>query len=594
MVEPKLSSGSCENCGSYEIVAIGNAVDYPKNILNRKSGDISVCKLCENHVVVRNESLKKLLANLSDKNLIVAGAGSGKSFSFVKILKELPAGEKALVFTLINNLVDGLKKDLEPLKNSNIDVNTFHGFCKKVLYSIPHEELTEEFKYCPELPVLIEEDAKALGYSFDKDDFKKSFANLEIGETMFFYMDRANYYDAVGHDDCVYRVYKFYSESKERIPSYHLIIADEYQDFNLLESLFIEALSEKSRSLLIAGDDDQALYRFRYAKPDFIRSKWSDIDYKKFELPFCSRCTPVIVKATNDFIRVAKSLGLLEGRIPRSYYPYWPDKFSDHELYPNILVAYCSTPKTGNILVGEKIQELVRKEGIDGTESDIQFLVIGPSSMFDIRNLAAYLSSTLDPQVYSIEVPTKDHDVDSLLRYGRELILDDENSNLGWRIILHYSPLSSLPVIIRETYERKIPLVSLLPGEYVTFQINEARKELGNQNKESTQSDQKKIRVKLTSIYGSKGLSALHTFVIGMNNGSIPESLPVTDDDVCKFIVALTRAKRSCTLVSNKWFDKRDKSLHHDPSVFFSMLPEKYLLAEDYSIKAKKLVSSRH
>lgn len=52
----------------------------------------------------------------------------------------------------------------------------------------------------------------------------------------------------------------------------------------------IDTLAEKS-PILIAGDDDQALYSFRDASPDFIRRLAEQDDIERFDLPYCSRCT---------------------------------------------------------------------------------------------------------------------------------------------------------------------------------------------------------------------------------------------------------------------------------------------------------------
>ena len=59
--------------------------------------------------------------------------------------------------------------------------------------------------------------------------------------------------------------------------------------------------------VLIAGDDDQALYvNLKYASPDFIREIAADGTHETFELPFCSRCTEVVVAAVNEALSKAQ------------------------------------------------------------------------------------------------------------------------------------------------------------------------------------------------------------------------------------------------------------------------------------------------
>lgn len=58
----------------------------------------------------------------------------------------------------------------------------------------------------------------------------------------------------------------------------------------------------------------------------------------------------------------------------------------------------------------------------------------------------------------------------------------------------------------------------------------------------------------LTSFKGCKGLSAGHVFIVGANNGSIPaDPARVMDVEIGQFVVALTRTRKQCHIISNKW-----------------------------------------
>ena len=74
---------------------------------------------------------------------------------------------------------------------------------------------------------------------------------------------------------------------------------------------------------MISGDDDQALYFYlRNSDPKHIRDLFYDEDYKKFTLPYCTRCTEVIVNAFNDVVETAKSCSKLSERIDKPFnYP---------------------------------------------------------------------------------------------------------------------------------------------------------------------------------------------------------------------------------------------------------------------------------
>jgi superfamily I DNA/RNA helicase len=166
---------------------------------------------------------------------------------------------------------------------------------------------------------------------------------------------------AVSHIDSVYRVYSFFNDNQEQIPQFNIVIADEYQDFNKLEAGLIELFSKKNKTLL-AGDDDQALYGFREAKKDFIRNLHdNDNDFENLYLPFCSRCTPVVVEATNKVIEVAQTQGLLEGRISREFISYWPDKYKEHSIYPKLCIAKCSQLDTVGKYIQTKILRITQE-----------------------------------------------------------------------------------------------------------------------------------------------------------------------------------------------------------------------------------------
>ena len=65
-----------------------------------------------------------------------------------------------------------------------------------------------------------------------------------------------------------------------------------------------------------------------------------------------------------------------------------------------------------------------------------------------------------------------------------------------------------------------------------------------------------------TSLIGSKGLSAAYVFIVGFNNGFFPrDSKAITDDEVCKLLVALSRTRVECHVVScgrfgTNWLDE--------------------------------------
>ena len=52
--------------------------------------------------------------------------------------------------------------------------------------------------------------------------------------------------------------------------SFQYILIDEFQDINNIQFEIIKLLSSPNENLFVVGDDDQSIYGFRGANPDFI------------------------------------------------------------------------------------------------------------------------------------------------------------------------------------------------------------------------------------------------------------------------------------------------------------------------------------
>ena len=85
---------------------------------------------------------------------------------------------------------------------------------------------------------------------------------------------------------------------------YTEIIVDEFQDINRLDFEFMKLVAAKA-SLMVTGDDDQAIYGFRGCTPDYIidLEKHLRKEITSFELQINYRCPRNIVKHADQLIR---------------------------------------------------------------------------------------------------------------------------------------------------------------------------------------------------------------------------------------------------------------------------------------------------
>ena len=134
-----------------------------------------------NHELIRKQITDNILNDNSNKIIILAGPGTGKSHLFKLICeKNVSSGKKNnLVLTFINELVDDLSRDLYKLS----DVKTLHSFA---LGLIPGNK-----KIFLKLGDIIEEDYEVVNN--EKIDYKYIFCNMiDEKDQLDFYSKREN------------------------------------------------------------------------------------------------------------------------------------------------------------------------------------------------------------------------------------------------------------------------------------------------------------------------------------------------------------------------------------------------------------------
>jgi superfamily I DNA/RNA helicase len=543
----------------------------------------------------RQRFLEDLVRSDSDLKLVVAGPGTGKTYSFRALLSLSP--EPRLVLSFINNLV----RDLEEKLGDLAEVRTFHRFCRRLLHTnIPHG-LSAGFDYFPALTGIIASDTSVLlGTNVSLWDVEAVLHLLEEDNPILVSALRSGeYYDAVGHTDAVYRMVRFFDRHPENIPVYGQIVVDEFQDFSALESRVIDQLSTGS-PILVVGDDDQALYAFKHASPRYLRDLAMEGRFERFELPYCSRCTQVLVEAVRDVADHAQALGLLDGRVPKRFECYMPEKRVDSERYPMIIHARCTRQDRRAPYMGRYIEEQVRRipegEIREAKESgQPTVLVTGPAQF--VGQIHDYLAERFQNVEYKRREQSEMTLLDGYLR-----LLVNERSRLGWRIVLSIARPDGFNDIIRRAIGDGEELVDLLAEDYRRDHLeiigllrkiqdesplseDEARRledavglaipdlerllrvrlsEEEEQVEEETAPAEVEVdgagaaltpEIVVTNLVGAKGLQASHVFVAGLNDEHFPRSnADPTDTEVCELIVALTRCTKQCHVLSCQRF----------------------------------------
>jgi len=550
--------------------------------------------LLNNQEEKRAEYQQVILDSSSPKKLIVSGPGTGKTYIFKQIfLKSRSTNNLALTF--IRKLVNDMEDDFGNLA----EVKTFHAFCKKLLH-----EKSGGFELYPFLTKIIIEDSILLGYHFH--DFTDHFQLLEEGSQQIeFYLRRGNYYNAVCFDDSVYRVLKISESDPDFIPRYDQIVIDEYQDFNLLEVAFIDEL-QKYNPILIAGDDDQAVYSLRNSSPDFIREKYYSDEYEIFELPFCSRCPKVVVDATSIFIKSVIAYEGFQIRIDRKFVPYLEGNEITNSRYPKIVTTQISNKHGVGKFIESAIEKIPYDEIKEANEEGYPCVLIVGKRQY-LRPIKKKLSKHYSRIKYIFSEESSYTLLDAY-----KIILRKPESNIGWRIIasivLDQEELKS----VLEGTTDSTPIVELLPTNIIeqhrsilelliSDSLNEDEFNSLIENidvefnpileyffpveiKDESEPDYSEPSIMLTSFEGCKGLSACHVFIVGLNKGIVPqmnEEGRISDIEVSKFIVAMTRTRKLLYLLSNRYdFDPKSGRNYNSP--FLRLIPDNLTISSDY------------
>lgn len=546
----------------------------------------------------RQKYTDAILKSPSKKKLVIAGPGTGKTYLFKSLLGKVrsDSGKPGLVLTFIKNLVADLEIDLKGLA----EVSTFHAYCKSILPTFKNRR----FEYYPQILEVIAKDFDILNQrKCNKEDIEKAFFSLKDKDLIKSTIKIGDYYNAGGHTDSVYRVIRFFKSNPEQIPDYPLVIFDEYQDFNFLETKLAELLYSKN-PVLIVGDDDQALYRFKQASPKYIRQLAQNSEFKKFELPYCSRCTEIIVRATIKVINKAKENGLLKDRIDKPFKYFPPDKHADSQANPSIINVNCSVERKNCRYIGKYITKEISNiptSCIQDPEKHHEptVLVIGPKEFLNgIKNEIS--------KKFNVDLDEKQEDKMDILD-GYKMIAKNPNSRLGWRILLHFDPYGNSENIISKAISnnediidsivskeyiskhrelakllKKIRLgLDLTPGERqiieagVDLPFEEIMSKLSNANRgdsamagQAPNSKAFSPRILCTSFEGSKGLAAQYVFIVGVNEGHFPRRNPPDDIDIYRLIVGLTRTRKRCYMISCNHFG----SERLNPSIYKTWL----------------------
>ena len=274
----------------------------------------------------------KIIKSKRKKILVLASAGSGKTYTIVNKIRYLLNNnicndKDILCISFTNDAVNKLKQDLN---NDNIDVLTFHKLALKIINK--KKEVLEDGMLYHIINDTFNNDVLLGLYKLNKDDmnnlievFINRFKSNNFS-TDYFYkiINKATGKDKILLKEIMkcYICYESYL-SKENVIDfndminlaifcvdlnndikYKYIIIDEYQDISMTKFILIKKIIDKNKACLLAvGDDFQSIYKFNGSDISLITNfKKYFLFSKVYKLKNTYRNSKQIIKVSSKFI----------------------------------------------------------------------------------------------------------------------------------------------------------------------------------------------------------------------------------------------------------------------------------------------------
>lgn len=249
-----------------------------------------------------NTAQQKAVCHETGPMLVLAGPGSGKTTVLLcRISRLLERGlakpQEILALTFSKAAAEEMKSRFENLNGaSGVSFGTFHSIFFRILRSrygwnveqifqeeerrsilrnsieaekwdIPdlEEYISQFFSQLSLMNSELEQPNRFMPVGMPVEEFRKLYRAYEG------YKER---YEKLDFDDMLTQCYQLLREDAavreywQR--KYKFILVDEFQDVNQAQFACLQILAEKHQNLFVVGDDDQSIYAFRGARPDFL------------------------------------------------------------------------------------------------------------------------------------------------------------------------------------------------------------------------------------------------------------------------------------------------------------------------------------
>ena len=294
-----------------------------------------------------NDVQRKAVISTDGPNMIIAGAGSGKTrvltYKIAYLINKGVDPFNIMSLTFTNKAAREMRERIESIIGSsearNVWMGTFHsifarilrmeadklGFTsnftiydtddsKSIIKKILKEQQLDDKLYKPNQVLGRISSAKNnlishIAYNNNQEllSADKESAKPKIGIIYTLYQERLRKAGAMDFDDLLFNTNVLLRDFPEVLLKYQkrfkYFLVDEYQDTNYSQYLIVKRLAARTENLTVVGDDAQSIYAFRGANIQNILNMEKDYpDLKMFKLEQNYRSTQNIVKLANSII----------------------------------------------------------------------------------------------------------------------------------------------------------------------------------------------------------------------------------------------------------------------------------------------------
>ena len=550
-----------------------------------------------------NEQQKKAVMHTDGASIVLAGAGSGKTrvltYKVLHLIEDHNVDPSHIAMMTFTNKAAREMQERVPFTLGFI--GTFHSLCARILRrDAPHIGLSRDFV------IYDEDDAISLiknimknitmrqkmtprmvkyRISSAKDNLigPEKFLNLvsseqdQIAAQVYAqYQDRLAKNNAVDFDDLIYKTVILLRDNPDVLAKYNdlfrYILVDEFQDTNTAQYLLAKMLAQKDKNITVVGDFSQSIYSWRGADIQNLKKIEDDFPGTQvFHLEQNYRSTQNVLDFAYDVINHNDTHPILE-------------LFTENDQGEEITIKQLGNEQEEAVFIAREVEKLLR-EGHSYEDMSvlyrmnaqsrvieeaflhygIPYVLIGGTRFYErkeIKDILAYLRLLVNPE--------DEISLARVLKIGKrryaaftdvidEVKAKEGNISTDQLIERIFDTTNYLDMYDKDDPQdaprlenlRELRSVALRFEDLVEFLHQVALVE--SEYSENERHQKGKSGVRLMTLHQAKGLEFPIVFIAGMEEGILPHSRSMYDQQELEeerrlLYVGITRAEKKLYL----------------------------------------------